>query len=132
MSKRKRIKYDTLLSRPPLQAFFFRSKSGREPVREWLDKLSKQDKKCLGRDLRRLQMQWPIGMPLVRKIEKDLWEIRTRLATGIARTLFTISQNRVILLHGFIKKTAKLPLIELDTARRRHAVFRSEELNEKP
>ena len=130
MSKRKRIKYDTLHSKPPLQASFYRSKSGRELVREWLDKLSNQDKKRVGRDLRRLQMQWPIGMPLVRKIEKDLWEIRTHLATGLARTLFTISQNRVILLHGFIKKTAKLPLVELDTARRRHAAFRSEGLNE--
>ena len=132
MIKRKRIKYDTLLSRPQLEVLFFQSKSGREPVREWLDKLSKQDKKRLGRDLRLLQLQWPIGMPLVRKIEKDLWEIRTRLSSGFARTLFTISQNRVVLLHGFIKKTSKLPLVELETARQRLAVFRSEDLNEKP
>lgn len=132
MSKKKRIKYDTILARPHIEVSFFRSKSGREPVREWLDHLGKQDRKRLGRDIRRLQLQWPLGMPLVRKIEKDIWELRTRLSCGVARTLFTTSRNRIILLHGFIKKTARLPLDELDTTRQRLKVFRSEESNDRP
>jgi len=55
-------------------------------------------------------------MPLIRKIDKDLWEVRTRLTTGIARVLFTVDGEHMILLHGFIKKSQKTPQNELKTA----------------
>ncbi len=55
-------------------------------------------------------------MPLIRKIEKDLWEVRTKLKDGIARVMFTVDGNTMILLHGFIKKSQKTPLSELRTA----------------
>ena len=66
-------------------------------------------------------------MPLVEKIDKNLWEIRTRdLSTGIARTIFTIVDQKMILLHGFIKKSQKIPLEELDIARKRLSQIRGE------
>jgi phage-related protein len=67
------------------------------------------------KDLKTAQLGWPLGMPLIRKIEKDLWEVRTRLESGIARVFFTVDGEYMILLHGFIKKSQKTPQHELKT-----------------
>ncbi len=59
-------------------------------------------------------------MPLVRKIEADLWEVRSRLSRGrIARVFFTVRKNEIALLHGFIKKSQKTPAKDLQVARYR-------------
>lgn len=58
-------------------------------------------------------------MPLVRKLEKNLWEVRTPITDGIARVIFTVIDNQMVLLHGFIKKSQKTPKNELELARKR-------------
>jgi phage-related protein len=85
---------------PILSVAFFRTETGREPVREWLKSL-------------------PRGMPLVRKLDKGLWEVRVRLTDGIARILFTTGERRMVLLHGFIKKSQKTPREDLELAKTR-------------
>ena len=109
---------DTVLgvTLPTLAVRFFRSSHGNEPVRDWLRSLSAVDRKLVGEEIRTVQLGWPIGMPIVRKLETDLWEIRVRVKDGIARVLFTIEAQEAILLHGFIKKSQKLPADELHTA----------------
>ena len=105
-----------------LPARFFESDIGRVPVREWLLSLSFEDRKVIGDDIRTAEFGWPIGMPLCRSIKghKGLWEIRTNLSNGrIARVLFCVDDGAMVLLHGFIKKTQKTPVSELDIARRR-------------
>ncbi len=52
---------------------FWKSDAHREPVREFLQSLSKDERKCMGDDIRRLQFGWPVGMPLVRKLDTRLW-----------------------------------------------------------
>ena len=98
-----------------LNVVFYRSESGNEPVREWLKSLPRDSKRLIGEDIKTVQFGWPIGMPLIRKIEKDLWEVRARLRDGIARVFFTVDGNLIILLHGFIKKSQKTPEPELKT-----------------
>lgn len=105
-----------------LPARFFQQESGREPVRDWLLSLSAEDRKAIGDDIRTAEFGWPVGMPLCRKIagRRGLWEIRTDLTGGrIARVFFCHHGDCMMLLHGFIKKTQKTPLNELDTAERR-------------
>ena len=102
---------------------FFRTSEGREPVREWLKGLPDDERKTIGEDLRTLQFAWPVGMPLVRKLDSDLWELRIDLPNRIARALFTIVQDEAVLLHGFIKKTQKTPLTDLNTAKRRKSLL---------
>ena len=85
-------------------------------MREWLKELSKEDKRKIGEDIKTAQLGWPLGMPLIRKIQKDLWEVRTTLDSGIARVFFTVDGEYMILLHGFIKKSQKTPQHELKTA----------------
>ena len=106
-------------SPPVLRVRFYRSREGREPVRDWLKGLPADERKAIGDDIRTLQFGWPLGMPLVRSLESGIWEVRTRLRNRIARVLFTTFKGEAMLLHGFIKKTRETPLPELRLARRR-------------
>ncbi|MDP2226940.1 MAG: type II toxin-antitoxin system RelE/ParE family toxin [Moraxellaceae bacterium] len=81
--------------------------------------LSLQDRKTIGEDIKTVQLGWPLGMPLVRKMEKSLWEIRIHLDKRIARLLFTTQGTVLVLLHGFIKKSTHTPLDDLQLARQR-------------
>jgi hypothetical protein len=56
-------------SSPEVPVRFYRSESGKEPVREWLRNLDSFDRRAIGLDLMRVQFGWPIGMPLVRSLE---------------------------------------------------------------
>ena len=98
---------------------FFKTETGNEPVREWLLSLSQDEKKIIGEDIKTVQFGWPIGMPAARKVSKDLWEVRSNLNSKIARVLFTVDGSKIILLHGFIKKTQNIPAKELDIVKRR-------------
>jgi phage-related protein len=110
-----------------LQAIFYCTAAGRSPVREWLkQELSDEQRKAVGADIKTVEFNWPVGLPLVRKLEADLWEVRTRMESGIARVLFTVDKDCMVILHGFVKKSRKTPAQELETARRRLASLREE------
>jgi phage-related protein len=99
-----------------LQVVFYQSENNKEPVREWLKSLSQSEKKLIGEAIKTVQFSYPVGMPLVRKMSPDLWEVRINLSDKIARVLFTIKNQKMILLHGFIKKSQKTPNKELAIA----------------
>ena len=62
----------------------------------------------------------PIGMPLVRSPGQELWEVRSSLTGGkIARVIFCVDESRLVLLHGFIKKSQKTPQREIELALKR-------------
>ena len=103
-----------------LPATFYALPSGREPVRDWIQSLSKADRKIIGEDIKDVEFSWPIGMPLCRSLGKGVWEIRSSLTQSrIARTLFCEQAGKMVLLHAFIKKTTKTPRAELDLAQKR-------------
>ncbi len=102
-----------------LSVVFFRTEAGNEPVREWLKELTIQERKIIGEDIKTVQFGWPLGMPLIKKIEPGLWEVRSRLVNKISRVIFTVMEGRIILLHGFIKKSQKLPEEDLRVSRQR-------------
>ena len=63
-------------------------------------------------------------MPVVRALGQGLWEVRSSLPRDrIARVIFCIVQKRMVLLHGFLKKTQKTPDEDLALARRRKKEF---------
>jgi phage-related protein len=106
--------------RPILPVVFYRTPAGGEPVRDWLQSLSKEDRKILGADLFRVQEAWPIGMPVCRSLGSGLWEVRSDLESNrIARVLFFVHEGQVGVVHGFIKKSQKTPAADLGLARKR-------------
>lgn len=109
-----------------LPAYFFRLDSGREPVREWLQHLDPAARKTIGEDIKDVEFSWPIGMPLVQPLGSGLWEVRSNLRDGrIARVLFCVAGGHMVLLHGFVKKSRKTPLPDLQLAIRRMKVLLS-------
>jgi len=105
-----------------IPAFFFCLDSGAEPVRAWLKGLDREDRRAIGEDIKTVEFGWPVGMLICRSItsHKGLWEVRSALSNKrIARVLFSISGGRMVLLHGFIKKTQRTPKSALDQAARR-------------
>ena len=103
---------------------FYRTAAGREVVRDWLRNLGAGDSNAIGQDLMRVQYRWPVGMPLCRGLGGGLWEVRTELSGNrIARIVFSVREERILILHGFIKKTRKTPAEDLALARKRHREF---------
>jgi len=101
-------------------AAFYRNANGKEPVRDWLLTLDREDKRSIGVAISRLEYGWPLGLPLCRPMGDSLWEVRADISGNrIVRVLFVLSEGRMVLLHAFIKKTQKTPLAELELARKR-------------
>ncbi|MBI4579458.1 MAG: type II toxin-antitoxin system RelE/ParE family toxin [Planctomycetes bacterium] len=108
-----------------LDVVFFKTDQGTEPVREWLLSLAKSERKTIGDDVLKVQYCWPIGRPLVGNLGSGLWEVRSHLRGRIARVIFCVEGNTMVLLHGFVKKTQKTPGHELDLAIKRMNELRS-------
>ena len=109
----------------PLKVVFFKTDTGNEPVREWLKSLPKEDCKIIGADILTVQYTWPVGKPLVDNLSDGVWEVRSRVENRIARSLFAVVNQEIVLLHGFLKKTQKTPDDELDLAKKRKRQYLS-------
>ena len=107
-----------------LNTSFFRSDSGNEPVREWLKTLPAADRRIMGEDIKTVQFGWPLGMPLVRRLDGGIWEIRVKLENRIARVLFSLEGSTMVILHGFIKKQQTTPKQDLDLAKERLRILK--------
>jgi phage-related protein len=103
-----------------IPVIFYRTARRGEPVRDWLRSLPIEDRQTIGRDLAVIQYGWPVGMPLCRALGGGMWEVRSTLPSRrIARMLFFVHENRIGVVHGFIKKTQRTPPDDLTLARRR-------------
>ncbi len=100
-------------------AIFYRTEAGGEPVRAWLKELPPDDRKRIGEDIKTVEFGWPVGMPVCKPFGDGIYEVRTSLAQNrTARVLFYIDKGaRMVLLHGFVKKTRNTPDEDLELAR---------------
>lgn len=71
--------------------------------------MDSESRKAIGADIKTVEFGWPLGMPLVRKMEAGLWEIRSRIPDGISRVFFSVVGDEMVLLHGIVKKSDKTP-----------------------
>ena len=103
---------------------FFRTAAGNEPVREWLQSLLPEERRVIGFDLRLVQIGFPVGMPLCRPLRDGIYEVRSSLPTKKeARIIFFQNGSELIIVAGFIKKTAKTPPDQIDLAISRKRTF---------
>ena len=94
--------------------------AGCKPVREWILGLPDVDRHTIGKDIQKVEFGWPIGRPHCAPLSQGLWEVRSTLeGNRISRVLFCIETGEMILLHGFIKKTQKVPQAEIKLALKR-------------
>lgn len=98
---------------------FYETETGVKCVEDFIDNI--KDKKLQAKVLNDISLLNTFGTEL-RKPHADylkdgIWELRTKQSSNIARTLyFTVSGQKIILLHGFVKKTPKTPPAELERA----------------
>lgn len=102
-----------------IKVVFYKTPVGNEPVRDWLKELPQEERKTIGEDIKAVEIAWPIGVPLVKKLDADLWEVRSKMPKTISRVFFTVWQGFMVLLHGIIKKSQKTPKEDLDLAKKR-------------
>lgn len=74
-----------------------------------------------------MQFRWPLGMPLVRSLGQGIHELRSHIPNGIIRILFMVNNKTMVLLHGFIKKTQKLPIQDFNIAKGRAKNYEQQE-----
>jgi phage-related protein len=98
-------------------AHFYKTLNGTEPVRNWLLKLSIEDRKTVGKDIQKVEFGWPIGMPYSKPLGRGLFEVRSDISDRrIARVIFIIQNNEMVLLPSFVKKPQKTSKADLDLA----------------
>lgn len=103
-----------------VHAIFYQTEQGARPVRDFLLGLPRDDRRIIGNDVATVEYGWPIGKPTCAPLGSGLWEVRSSLSTNrIARVIFTLHAGQMVLLHGFIKKTQKIPQADLELARKR-------------
>ena len=92
-----------------------------DDVCAWIDALPVGIRAYYARITERMRISGPnLKMPFTRALGNDLFEIRAIGKEGIARIFYCTAVNRkIIMLHGFIKKSQKTPRKELSIARKR-------------
>lgn len=100
---------------------YYTKEDGTSPIKDFIDNLPLKAKARTVKTLDLLETYGiQMGEPHVKYVAEKLWELRVKAKEGIFRFFFTVRKNRIIiLLHGFQKKTEKIPKRELDAALRR-------------
>jgi len=87
-----------------------------DPVEEFIYKLQKPTIAKVLKTIELLeQFGYQLGMPHAKKIRLDLFELRVRGIQEV-RILYTFKDQKIHLIHAFVKKTQKTPPKEIDTA----------------
>jgi phage-related protein len=90
-----------------------------EEFRKFVSNLDSDVKARVVRDIDFLKENGArLTMPYAKKIDKELWELRTSGKQKV-RIVYSIKKDQIYIIHWFIKKSQKMPLKELNTAIRR-------------
>lgn len=105
------------------EIIFYRDISGRAPVQDFLDEIRRKNNVLWVRTiagLEKLRYKDFHKEPLSKFLGDGLWELRVKSGNNILRIIYIfLKGKKIILLHGFIKKTQKTPVRELDIAKKR-------------
>ncbi|KAB8287846.1 toxin RelE [Bifidobacterium ramosum] len=99
---------------------YYQTKEGTSPFVEWMGGLRRNDRAKVYATIRNIEL-FGIGIALqqgwVKKLDADIWEIRSQFGSNIQRApFFFIQGDMCVITHGFTKKTQKTPKRELNTA----------------
>lgn len=100
---------------------YYTNPDGKSPIKDFIDGLPLKAKARMIKTLDLLESYGiQMGEPHMKNVARKLWELRVKAKEGIFRFFFTVKKNRIIiLLHGFQKKSEKIPKRELDVALKR-------------
>ncbi len=106
---------------------YYETRKGKRPAQEFIDNLDTRSKAKIARTIDLLeQFGVELGMPYAKHIKEELWELRIRVGANRNRIIYFLFIGKVfILLHGFAKKSGRIPERELKIARSRRDDFLS-------
>lgn len=121
------IKYNQIMAeevlRKKINAVFFRTLTGNEPVKDAIKKLGRPVKTIVGEDMRFVELNWRVDKPYVDRLrsgsgelQKSIYEVRHTVERMEFRTLFFVYEALMVLVHFFHKTTRKTPKTEIDLA----------------
>lgn len=109
----------------PWRLIFFRQSRGDEPVREFLRSLPKAARIEAGAALTDLERLGPaLRRPDADFLAEGIYELRFRALRVEYRILYFFAEDRVVLAHGFMKKTTAVPKREFEKAATRRGLWR--------
>jgi phage-related protein len=110
-----------------MQAVYYRTSDGQEPVRDFIDGLSPARQVVLGNQIGLLNMlrvnDPPLAFPHSSQVEGELRELRCHVGRALYRILYQRSHNLFVLLHILEKRSGVLPRADVEIARNRMADF---------
>lgn len=101
------------------KVYYYRnSRTKRVPVLEYIQKISEKEKVKIAAYITLLQdSEGRLDEPYSRYIRSGVWELRVDFFHNRHRIFYlTVERRRIILLHAFLKKTAKTPEQEIARA----------------
>jgi len=104
---------------------YFENENGEKPAKEFIDSLSPKGRAKIARLLTMIEeFGVSIREPYPKKLQDEIFELREKTSEGQLRVLyFFVIGKRIILTHGFIKKTNRTPLAEIERAKAYRAVY---------
>ena len=112
---------------------FYKDEVYKSPIEEFLLRLGLRNRVLVSKTrkgIEKLRNKNNHREPLSKYLEQDLWELRIKSGTDILRIIYTFRKGQIIiLLHVFIKKKQKIPIGELELARKRLREIKLQEVN---
>lgn len=104
---------------------YYSTKKGEDVVKDFIKSLpEKHQLKALWEVDLLEEYGTALTLPYVKHIESGLWELRIKFASDISRVFYFYPMpQKIILLHGFVKKTDKTPKREIEIAKKRMADY---------
>jgi phage-related protein len=98
--------------------FFFDSRTGKAPVREYLERVSIKERAKILKYIEFLrEHQGILDEPYAKHIREKIRELRVDFGRSRHRIFFfTFIDRNIILLHAFLKNTQKTPEVEINKA----------------
>lgn len=103
-----------------IEIVFYEKEDGTMPAKEFLDGLDKQLEARMYQNILLLESYGPaLREPESKKLQDKIFELRTRVGTNSARVLyFFYYGGKAVLTNGFMKKTKKTPVKEIEKAKK--------------
>lgn len=107
------------------QVEFYDTEDGRTPTQEFLDSLEpKMNAKMVGLMEILEEKGYSLREPYSAPLEDGIFELRAVQGFNISRALFFFYvEGRIVITHGFIKKTQKTPRAQIELAKKYRADF---------
>ena len=105
---------------PRFEVEFYETDNGDQPAREFLLSLDKKMRAKMVDTISILQDNgFELREPYSKHLSEGIFELRAKVGSDITRVLYFFYVDRhIILTNGFIKKTKKTPLKEIERAKK--------------